>query len=909
MTSSAGQEQQGTLELQKSKKDSGPVECLGLTFENEEARRDHFVALLKEKLQDPEFRKKPGFPQGSDEAILRMSDPPYYTACPNPFLKQILGLKSSENNDINYNKEPISLDINSGKSDPIYNAHTYHTKVPPVAIRKLIEHYTNPGDVVLDCFCGSGMTGVACSNRGEQNPERISILCDLSPLATHIASGITRPQCEGSSLEEIKTVISDIEREFGHLYNILDDSGTTIGVAEYIVWTECFSCSNCGSSIEFYDALLKHGNDGKLTSFPCENCGAIIAKRQLDPSLTTRFDPILERPAIFTREVPVYVVGKSMTGKKISRKGTEWDAKTAKDIDELLASCSVPVVEIPYMHMSHERNDLPGKGITHLHHFYTHRNLFILSMIWERVSTPESRFLFTSVCDRHALRRNRFIINKHNPRGRVNGPLSNTLFVPPLQVEMNVFSIFRRKIADYSKICSDKQSITSRSSFVSTQSATDLSNIDDNSIDYVFVDPPFGGNILYSDLNVIAESWLGVRTDRLPEAVVDSVRNKGNIEYQKEMIKSLSEVYKKLKPGRWMTVEFHNSSNAIWTAIQNAIGAAGFIVADVRFLDKGSGTIHQDGKASAVKKDLLISAYKPSVDVDCEFELKGPSAELAWTFMREHLANLPPASMENGLAAGCLERTPQVLLDRLIGFHVQRKTALPFTSSDFFQGLPMRFAERDGMYFLAHQAIEYDKIKSRANGIIQFNVFIFDEASAIQWLRQQLGSRPRRISEIQPDYMREQQSWSKHEQGLELLSLLTYNFLRYTGEGQVPSQIHSYLSSNYKDLRGLGKDSAALIEKALDRWYVPDTGKQADLQRLREKQLLNEFNDYRDIVARRIKTYRSEAVKAGFRDCWQKGDYTTLVKVARKLPQEALQEDLDLMMYYDNAIIRLGDDA
>jgi hypothetical protein len=221
----------------------------------------------------------------------------------------------------------------------------------------------------------------------------------------------------------------------------------------------------------------------------------------------------------------------------------------------------------------------------------------------------------------------------------------------------------------------------------------------------------------------------------------------------------------------------------------------------------------------------------------------------------------------------------------------------------------MRFAERDGMYFLPHQAIEYDKLKSRAGGSIQLSVFIYDEASAIQWLRQELTKRPRRISEIQPDYMREQQAWSKHERSLELSSLLNSNFLRYDGDGPVPSQIHGYLSSNYKELRGLAKDNKFLVARSLDRWYVPDPSKQADLARLREKQLLSEFNDYRDSSARKIKIYRSEAVKLGFSHCWQKGEYATLVKVAQKLPQDALQEDLDLMMYYDNAMLRIGDDA
>ena len=65
----------------------GPVECLGMTFPNDEARRQYFLEKLREKLKDPAFRKIEGFPIGEDEDILALSDPPYYTACPNPFLK------------------------------------------------------------------------------------------------------------------------------------------------------------------------------------------------------------------------------------------------------------------------------------------------------------------------------------------------------------------------------------------------------------------------------------------------------------------------------------------------------------------------------------------------------------------------------------------------------------------------------------------------------------------------------------------------------------------------------------------------------------------------------------------------------------------------------------------------------
>lgn len=148
---------------------SGPVECLGVTFESDEARREHFLERLREKLKDMEFRKIEGFPLGSDEDILALSDPPYYTACPNPFVGEFVEHygKPYEPESDDYRREPFAADVSEGKNDPIYNAHSYHTKVPHKAIMRYILHYTDPGDVVFDGFCGTGMTGVAAQLCGD----------------------------------------------------------------------------------------------------------------------------------------------------------------------------------------------------------------------------------------------------------------------------------------------------------------------------------------------------------------------------------------------------------------------------------------------------------------------------------------------------------------------------------------------------------------------------------------------------------------------------------------------------------------------------------------------------------------------------------------------------------------------
>ncbi len=138
-------------------------------------------------------------------------------------------------------------------------------------------------------------------------------------------------------------------------------------------------------------------------------------------------------------------------------------------------------------------------------------------------------------------------------------------------------------------------------------------------------------------------------------------------------------------------------------------------------------------------------------------------------------------------------------------------------------------------------------------------------------------------------------------------SLLEDNFIQYDGAGEVPPQIHSYLSTNHKDLRGLEKSDPRLIAKAKDRWYVPDPNKAQDLEKKREKALLKEFDHYRAFTGRRLKEFRLEALRAGFRAAWGNKDYQTIIDIAKKVPDEALQEDEKLLTLYDLALTRTED--
>lgn len=358
-----------------------------------------------------------------------------------------------------------------------------------------------------------------------------------------------------------------------------------------------------------------------------------------------------------------------------------------------------------------------------------------------------------------------------------------------------------------------------------------------------------------------------------------------------------------------MTVEFSNTKASVWNSIQTALTEAGFIVANVSALDKKQGSFKAVTTPTAVKQDLVISAYKPNGGFEERFLKEAQTEEGVWDFVRTHLKYLPVTKKQpTGGLLYITERDPRILFDQMIAFYVRKGYTVPISSQEFQVGLAQRFIERDGMYFLPEQAAEYDRKKMTSGEPVQASLFVSDEASSIQWLRQLIKEKPQTFSDINPQFMQQLGGWSKNETQLDLRELLNQNFLCYEGNGEVPSQIHSYLSTNFKELRNLPKDDESLRAKGKDRWYVPDPNKAGDLEKLRERSLLKEFEDYRTSSQKRLKVFRLEAVRAGFKKAWQERDYATIITVARKVPENVLQEDPKLLMWYDQALTRSGEE-
>ncbi len=926
----------------------GPVECLGLTFSNDEDRRKYFRDKLKEKLRDPEFRKIEGFPKGSDEDILNLSDPPYYTACPNPFIDDFIRHYGKPYDpEEKYSREPFAADVSEGKNDPIYNAHSYHTKVPHKAIMRYILHYTEPGDIVFDGFCGTGMTGVAAQMCGSKEAveslgyevrkdgtildesgkpfsklgARYAVLNDLSPAATFIAYNYNTPVDAKAFEREAKKILKEVEEECGWMYytlssekpedierarSLLKDRGKDFtkellswGRINYTVWSDVFSCPECGGEIVFWEAAVDK-EEGKVRSeFSCPHCGASLTKKRMDRVIETKFDPAIGETVKQAKQIAV-LINYSRGKKRYEKKPDEFDLALVEYIENS---------EIPNWHpierMPSGYNTVQPKishGLTHVHHFYTKRNLWVLSAVYSRLDSQVAHLLFTSQLI-NVSRLNRYRPGVSFPYN----PLSGTLYVGSQVSEPYVFTALLNRI----KRLVDAFYLNECSSSIGASSATTL-QIPKLSTDYIFTDPPFGGNLMYSELNFLWEAWLKVFTNNEPEAIMNKVQQKGLLEYQELMTRCCEEYYRVLKPGRWMTVEFHNSQNSVWNAIQEAIQRAGFVIADVRTLDKQQGTFKQVTSTGAVKQDLIISAYKPNGGLEDRFKLEAGTEEGVWDFLREHLKRLPVFTEKNGSSELIVERTDYLLYDRMIAFHIQRGRSIPMSASEFYKGLRERFPERDSMFFLPNQVNEYDHKRINVSELRQLSLFVTDENSAIQWLRLQLQNKPQTFQELQPQFMPISRSWAKHEKEIELKELLEDNFIKYDGEGPIPAQIWSWLQKSSKlreKMKDLTPETAdiSLKAEAKERWYVPDPARAQDLERLREKALLREFEEYRNHVGKKIRIFRTEAVRAGFKRLWTEKDYKGIVEVADKLSDKVIQEDPKLLMYYDNALTRLGE--
>lgn len=821
-----------------------------------------------------------GFPIGTDEDIIALSDAPFYTACPNPFIEEFIreyGTPYDEATD-DYHCEPFAADVSGGKYDPLYKLHPYHTKVPHQAIMDYIKHYTSKGSLILDGFCGTGMAGVATELLGSSDmaahaygsdeQERNILLVDIAPAATFISEVMNKVVTEGLGMH-FQTVLEEANKECEWMYltDHVDGVSSLIprqGVITSVVWSDVYICPNCGEELVFWDVAVDYDGGKVLKTFSCPSCNAKLKKSDCDHAKVSSFSDVDSKVHEYSKQTPV-LINYTFGGKRYEKKPDSNDYKLIEKIEAFRGERWFPTDLIP----KGVNTDQPIKshGFERVSDFYFKRSLLYLASVWSRCHNNVERGVVSKVLFR--LTKRYALTYMSGTWGAGGGPTPGTLFIPALVKELNIGKQLKEAMNAYSKIDRIR---TGSKTMISTQSSTDLAQIPDDSIDYIFTDPPFGSNINYSELNSFWEAWLRVKTNTDRESIVNEIQHKGVKEYSDLLGKSFIEYFRVLKPNRWITVEFHNSQNAIWNAIQNAISMAGFVIADVRVLDKGKESFKQITSTASVKQDLVISAYKPKTRIRRAIIENAGTERTAWEFVRQHLENVPVVVINNDQIEVLSERQAFLLFDRMVAYHIMQGISVPLDATDFYRGLDEKFLKRDGMYFLPDQVNEYDTARiTKEVEPVQLSFLVTNEKNAISWLYFQLAE-PQTYADIQPKFMQEVKSVDRYEAMPELAVLLEENFLQ--------------------DEKG--------------RWYIPDVTKEGDVAKLRQKKLWREFEGYMNSKGK-LKLFRSEAIRVGFSRLWKEKNYQAIVDIANRLPEQTIQEDSNLLMYYDISLGRIQD--
>ena len=495
-----------SYEEEREAKRGAPVECLGQTFENDEARRSHFLGRLREGLEelqaklggvsyegvdeavarmgaiehwpmgadarlrglavrmrhaDPSkdllqrWKDEVGFPHGEIDDILSLSDPPWHTACPNPFLGAFVEAYGKPYDpDDAYRRKPFAVDVSEGKTHAVYRgARIPHQGAasgdravnPPLhparrsgagRFRRL-GHDRSRGPMVRD---GAGELPEAAGSgvdRGRVRTSRaggggVRFRSDLSPLAGFIAANYGLPFDVDAFAEAGMALLDEVEAELGWMYETLHTDGETKARIDYTVWSEVFACPECASEIVFTEEALDETSGRVRDMFPCPHCGSELTRRRVERIYTSRFDPAINATIQVPKRKPAAVVY-SLGRKTYQKKPDAADLSVHERIDRLSLPPEVPSDAIPPMHMTHQRARMDLAGVTHIHHFFLPRAAHALSAMWRRASAhsdPRVRHMLLYFVEQAIWTMS--ILNRYRPTGysQVNQYLAGVYYVP-----------------------------------------------------------------------------------------------------------------------------------------------------------------------------------------------------------------------------------------------------------------------------------------------------------------------------------------------------------------------------------------------------------------------------------------------------------------------------------------------
>ncbi len=548
-----------------------------------------------------------------------------------------------------YEVPPFQKNIDdASKSSAIYNMHMYWTKQDPYVVKRYIEHYTKPGDLVLDAFAGTGMTGVAAMMSG-----RYAILCDISPACIHIAKNYTTPTDPRLLEDAWRKLKQTVEPEIKPLYKTqchrCDNPDAQIA---NIILSDVLKCPRCSAEVLYagYGRWERMKKGEKINKIRCNNCKVEFTKARAD---FIRIEPVEIRvncnvckvkgdaksKPLDEKDWELYISIEGGPTRVVHEGDDKWSGYRFEPISGFLNELGTKVYketlrkqkvdyiqpkEVPYWYpkdvsfFGKEPMRNLKRGITHPYQMYSRRNLIVLSVLWEKINkiTEEKirekmKFAFTGTL---FLCSSMMRFKRSGDPSRHIGPAirMGTLYIPSLMQSVNPMQYFDERYDLLSRGLQKLKLKSNSISYIFKNKATSLKNISDLAVDYAFYDPPYGSNINYSELNIMWEAWLGEFTDISGEIMENEAQGKGRREYEVMMTEALKEAYRVLKPGRWLSIVYSYTDPSMYRIVQRMSHKAGFMdEGEVLHVNSRRKTKSQLDSDKTQQRFLVINFKKP----------------------------------------------------------------------------------------------------------------------------------------------------------------------------------------------------------------------------------------------------------------------------------------------------------
>jgi DNA modification methylase/DNA-directed RNA polymerase subunit RPC12/RpoP len=513
-------------------------------------------------------------------------------------------------------------------SNPIFKAFGYPSKIYYPNIQKFIRSYTKEGAVVLDSFCGSGTTGIAALLEN-----RKAILFDNSPNAIHTTSNTLAPV----NIKDVNRIFKQMKTDLGdlinNLYRTLSSEGNN-GYADTIITSNIYRCLECDSEISLHDTAT-----GKRSEYACKNCGFTlnISKVEHKERIIERRRPV---------EVNLRITDETSSGRKTEKRPvTNADVESWENIlneyEQQFGHLWSPTVQIVYNRCYPRVGGWPGFPIdATVSDLFPKPNLIALKIlhnyISENIKSEETRNFFMFVFTESLFRTSKRLFTTSG--------IKTVYHIPPVGKEQNVWTVFERK---FKVIIKAKEFILSQISLekesknlkIIKHNSRELP-IPDNSLDYAFIDPPYGGVVPYAELNLFYSAWLNEAEDLENEVIIPMDYEK-KIEFVRDWGRQIegafSEVYRVLKPGSYFTIVFQSKFNDIWNELRDLMtNRIGFQFVNI-IGNERSTTFHTNHLNDTNPQSAYITYRKPLPNEIAQLSLNIQDGSIFKNFPLEHL--------------------------------------------------------------------------------------------------------------------------------------------------------------------------------------------------------------------------------------------------------------------------------